>query len=230
MPDFKKLDISPSIAIILSGGLIAGAILFVKADVPAGSPTVEGVGATPKVLSIRPPSAGDHIVGSPDAPVVLVEYSDFQCPYCSLIHPTLKRIVEESQGEVAWVYRHFPLENIHAEAFPAAVASECVAEQLGDTGFWAFADKIFANQKSMSSAYYAQIAGELGANQAAFASCVASGSYDQKIKVDSSEATGNGGNGTPFTVVVSGDVQVPFSGALPYAQIKAVIQAAATRQ
>lgn len=230
MPDIKKLELSPSVAILGSGVLIAGAILFTN-YYPAGQ-VVAPVGATGQVetIAIRPPSANDHIVGSPNAKVVLVEYSDFQCPYCSLIHPTLKRVVEESQGEVAWVYRHFPLESIHAQAFPAAVASECIAEQLGNTGFWAFADKIFANQKSISATYYKQVAGELGADPAAFASCVASGKYDQKIKTDNNEAIDNGGNGTPFTVVVSGKEQVPFSGALPYEQIKAVIQSIKSRQ
>ena len=230
MTESKPIDISPSIAILLSGGLVAGAILFTN-YYPSGQMVapVDAAG-DPVAVSIRPPSANDHIAGSPSAKVVLVEYSDFQCPYCSLIHPTLKRIVQESQGDIAWVYRHLPLESIHPEATPAATASECIAEQLGNDGFWAFADNIFANQKSMSAAYYTQVAGKLGANQAAFASCVSSGRYDQKIKVDSNEATNNGGNGTPFTVVVSGSQQVPFSGALPYAQIMAVIKSVQGRQ
>ncbi len=230
MPDVKKFDLSPSISILLAGGLIAGAILFTN-YYPSGQ-VVAPVDAAGNVsaVSIRPPSANEHIIGSPNAPVVLVEYSDFQCPYCSLIHPTLKRIVEESKGEIAWVYRHFPLESIHPEAQPAAIASECIAEQLGNAGFWGFADKIFANQKNISSSYYAQIAKELGADSATFAICVASGKYDARISTDYNEATQNGGNGTPFTVAVSGGKQVPFSGALPYAQIMAVIQSLKSRQ
>lgn len=230
MPEFKKLDLSPSIAIILAGGLIAGAILFTSYYAPAkGTAPVEATG-DPVAVSIRLPSAQDHRYGSIAASTVLVEYSDFQCPYCSLIHPTLKKIVDESQGEVAWVYRHLPLESIHSQARPAAVASECIAEQLGNDGFWAFAGKVFADQKNMSAAAYAQIAGELGANTTAFNTCVASQKYTQRIDTDSQEATQNGGNGTPFTVVVAGGKQVPFSGALPYAQIMAVIKTIQGRQ
>src|SRR3989344_1613167 len=217
MPELKKLDISPSIAIILAGGLIAGAIFFTS-YYPSGQITAP-VDAACKVAAV-----------SIRAPGVMVEYSDFQCPYCALIHATLKRIVDESNGEIAWVYRHFPLDSIDSQATPAALASECIAEQLGEKGFWEFAEKIFANQKSMSAAYYTQVAGELGANTTTFNACVASQKHASKIDTDAQEAFDNGGNGTPFTVVVSGGKQVPFSGALPYAQIMAVIKNVQGRQ
>lgn len=181
--------------------------------------------------AVRAPSPQDHWRGSTTAPIVLVEYSDFQCPYCSSIHPTLKRIVDESDGEVAWVYRHLPLESIHPQARSAAVASECLAEQLGDAGFWGFADRVFGQpSQSLSAAYYSQIAAELGADTAAFASCTASGRHNGRIDTDITEAFENGGNGTPFTVLVAGDRQTPMSGALPYTQIMAVINAAKSRQ
>lgn len=231
MPQLKKLDVSPSLAILLSGVLIAGAILFVNFYAPSQAAFPTDATGDLQTLSIRPAGGFDHWRGSKDAAIVLVEYSDFQCPYCASIHPTLARIVEESQGEVAWVYRHFPLESIHPQARPAAVASECVAAQLGDEGFWAFADTIFNNQRSVGTAYYAQVAAELGADEGLFASCVASGQFDKKVDADYAEAVDNGGQGTPFTVLTTrGGLQVPFAGALPYAQIKAVIQAAASRQ
>jgi protein-disulfide isomerase len=93
--------------------------------------------------TIKPPSASDHIIGSPTAPIVLVEYSDFQCPYCKMIHTTLKQIVSESNGQIAWAYRQFPLYQIHPQAENAANASECIYDQLGNTGFWKFANTIF---------------------------------------------------------------------------------------
>src|SRR3989344_6343685 len=230
MPELKKLDISPSIAIILAGGLIAGAIFFTS-YYPSGQITAP-VDAAGKVaaVSIRAPGATDHQYGSLTAPVVMVEYSDFQCTYCALIHATLKRIVDESNGEIAWVYRHFPLDSIHSQATPAALASECIAEQLGEKGFWEFAEKIFANQKSISAAYYTQVADDIGANTTTFNACVASQKHASKIDTDAQEAFDNGGNGTPFTVVVSGGKQVPCSGALPYAQIMAVIKNVQGRQ
>lgn len=94
-------------------------------------------------LSIRPPSADDHIIGSPTAPIVLVEYSDFQCPFCKMIHPSLKQIVSESNGQIAWVYRDFPLYQIHPEAENSANAAECIAALKGNDAFWKFGDAIF---------------------------------------------------------------------------------------
>lgn len=94
-------------------------------------------------LSIKAPSATEHIVGSATAPIVLVEYSDFQCPYCKMVHDTLKQLVNNSNGQIAWVYRNFPLYQIHPQAEPAANAAECITEQLGNTAFWKFATTIF---------------------------------------------------------------------------------------
>lgn len=221
MPEEKKFELSPSISILVAGVLIAGAIIFVNLNpsqqvaLPQGEPTVQA--------NVPPPQAEDYIVGLPTAPIVLIEYSDFQCPFCSMIHPTLSRIVEESNGEIAWIYRHLPLESIHPQAYPSALAAECIGEQLGSTGFWAFADDMFADQQGMNSARYAALAGTLGANMAEFSACVESEKYATKIDAQAREAQASGGTGTPFTVVMAGDTQMPISGALPYAQIMSVI-------
>ncbi len=216
----KKLELSPSIAILLAGVLVAAAIVYVnlfpaQAVVVAGQPSIN--------TNIPPASSDDRIMGFPDAPIVLIEYSDFQCPFCSMIHPTLKRIVEESNGEIAWVYRHLPLDSIHPEAIPSALASECIAKQLGNEGFWKFADAMFEDQSKMSAAYYVALAGQFGANTVQFSACMQNEEFLSKIDAQALDAQSNGGTGTPFTVVVKGDTQVPISGALPYAQIKAVI-------
>ena len=229
MPESNEsntFSISPSISILVAGILIAGSIVFVN-RYPA--PTVD-VEQPTTVVNIPLPSQSDHRMGSLTAPLVLVEYSDFQCPFCALIHPTLKKIVDESNGKIAWVYRHFPLESIHPHAKPAALAAECIAEQLGDTGFWKFADALFADQSKMSSTYYAQLATQFGANKNTFSACVASEKYVSKIDSESADAQKNGGQGTPYTVVVGKKLQIPFSGALPYAQIMSVIKAVESRQ
>lgn len=224
----KKFELTPSVSILLAGVIIAGAIVYVNLNpmqpvVATGEPTVP--------VSIPPVTARDHVFGSPNAPVVLIEYSDFQCPFCARIHPDLKRIVEESNGEVAWVYRHYPLESIHPQAKPAAVAAECIAKQKGSEAFWKFADAIFADQSKMNSAEYVALAGQLGANVQQFSSCVANGEFDDLIATQSAEAEQSGGSGTPFTVVMyNGEPAGAFPGALPYAQIKAVINSFKNRQ
>ena len=225
MSEGKKFELSPSVSIIIAGVVIAAAIVFVNQH-PAPQAVAQAAGApAPANLTIRPPSASDHIVGSPSAPIVLVEYSDFQCPFCSMIYPTLKKIVANSGGKVAWVQRNFPLSSIHPNANPAANAAECLTDQLGNDGYWKFADAIFANQSKMSSDYYATLAKELGADPAKFASCMSASTYQSKIDADAQEAQQNGANGTPFTVVVNTQTHkmVPISGALPEAQIESVI-------
>ncbi len=212
-------------AIIAGAVLISGAILFVGNQSSTGA---EGGGAE---VSIRPPSSQDHIIGSPNAPIVIVEYADLQCPYCQLIHPTLQRIVSESNGTVAWVFRNLPLESIHPEARPAAEAAECVAGLAGNDAFWKFTDTVLNDQRGIGSALYAKTAASLGIDPAAFANCISKKTYTDRIDVDLAEAVTNGAQGTPFSVVVGkkGD-PVPFSGALPYERIMLVIKLVQSRQ
>lgn len=225
----KKFELSPALAILISGFVIAGTIVFLHV-MPVGTVADADAGALPANVNVPAPNSGDHIVGSLSAPITLVEYSDFQCPYCRLVYPTLKQLVEESNGQVAWVHRNFPLDSIHPQAMPAALAAECIAEQLGQSGFWKFADAIFADQSKMSPAYYAQLAVQFGADEATYNSCVSTQKYASKISQEATDAQVNGGRGTPFTVVVSKNAQVPISGALPYEQFKSVIQTLQARQ
>ncbi|MBP7770669.1 MAG: thioredoxin domain-containing protein [Candidatus Pacebacteria bacterium] len=225
----KNLELSPSVSILIAGVLIAGAIIFVNLNANAAQAPA-GDGALPGNTSVPAPGADDHIIGSPQAPIVLIEYLDFQCVYCSLVHPTLKRLVEESDGQVAWVMRHLPLESIHPEARPSGLAAECIAEQLGNAGWWAFADDMMANQEGMGTARYLGLAAQLGADTAQYMSCVSSNKYSQKIDEHAAEAQVAGAQGTPYTVVYGNGAQVPLSGALPYEQFAAVIKAVQARQ
>lgn len=228
----KKFELTPPVAIVLCGVIIAAAIVYVNrypgpaVAAPANSET-QGQYAQANVPA---PSESDHVYGSRTAEIFLIEYSDFQCPFCERVNPTLKRLVDESNGTIAWVYRHFPLESIHPEARPAARAGECIAAQLGNEGFWAFLDKVFANQQAMGEGLYVSIGNELGINPVAYNACVASDAYNDLIDQHIGEAYASGGTGTPFTVVYGRGAQVPVSGALPYEQFKTVITALQTRQ
>lgn len=91
--------------------------------------------------SVVPVTVNDHIKGNQDAKVVIVEYSDFDCPFCARYHTTMNAIVKKYPAtDVAWVYRHFPLEQLHPNAKSVAIAAECVAKLEGNKGFWKFAD------------------------------------------------------------------------------------------
>ena len=218
MPESQKLELSPSVAIVLAGVIIAGAILYTNYN-PGPAAVAEAL----PTANVPAPSAQDHRFGSTTAPVVLVEYSDFECPFCSRVYPTLKRLVEESNGQVAWVHRNFPLDSIHAQARPAALAAECIAEQLGSKGFFDFADMVFMDQSQLSQAWYPQAAKALGADAVQFNACLASEKYAARLDAEAADAMKSGGQGTPFTVVYSKGKQVPISGAQPIEKFRAVI-------
>lgn len=217
----KGFTISPSIAILVAGVLIAAAIVYVN-RYPASAAIPDGQ-APAVTVKVPLPTGDDHRYGSQSAPITLVEYSDFQCPYCQIIYPTLKQIVDESGGEVAWVHRNFPLTSIHPQARPAALAAECIAEQIGNQGFWQFTEAVFADQSKMNPAYYKQLATSFGADEVQYDLCISTEKYSDKIDTESLDAQKNGGQGTPYTVVVANGKQVPISGALPYASVKAAV-------
>jgi protein-disulfide isomerase len=88
--------------------------------------------------NVRPIDETDHIFGDPNAPVILIEYSDIDCPFCKRLHPVLETIVENRPDDVAWAYRHLPLTNLHPEARKKAEAVECVAAQSDNETTWEF--------------------------------------------------------------------------------------------
>ena len=174
----------------------------------------------------------DHIRGNPSAPVTLIEYSDFECPFCKRFHLTAKKVVEESKGQVRWVYRHFPLDQLHpGKARKAAAASECAAELGGKDAFWKFADRFYeltpSNNRTDIETVLPQIAREIGLDGGKFASCLASDRHDQRVEEDLQNAIATGGNGTPWNIIVSKSGKTyPFAGAQPYAAVKKFIDAA----
>jgi protein-disulfide isomerase len=164
----------------------------------------------------------DWIRGDKNAAVTIVEYSDFECPFCQRFHPTMQQIANEYQGKVRWVYRHFPL-SFHPSAEPAAEAAECAGEQ---GKFWEFADNLFENQSRLGDAYYKQLAGELKLNMKTFEDCLASDRTLAKIQSQYQGGATAGVNGTPGSFIIGKDGSVqPVRGALPYESVKAMIDA-----
>ncbi len=173
--------------------------------------------------NVPPVTADDHIFGNPNAPIKLIEYSDFECPFCQRFHPTAKAVVAKYNGQVAWIYRHYPLA-FHPQAQPAAEASECVAELAGNDAFWQFSDALFENQSSLGQALYEQEAQRAGANLAQFKDCLSSGKYADKIQKQFTEGSTAGISGTPGSIIIApnGDTY-PISGAVPLSQFEAII-------
>lgn len=162
----------------------------------------------------------DHIRGNKKAKVVLVEYSDFECPFCGRHHPTMQNILNKYGDKVAWVYRHFPL-SFHPQAMPAALASECASEQ---GKFWEFADEVFPNQDKITSDtdYLNKVGQKLGLNMDKYKSCITSQKYLARVQADQTQGGSYGVDGTPATFV-NGQL---VSGAVPEANLTALIDQA----
>lgn len=222
-------NLSVPIAIVIAGVFIALALFFAgRTAAPTTTPS-EDVTSDAKNTPIV--SAADHIIGNPNADVVIVEYSDIECPFCKQFHVTMQQIMSEygESGQVAWVYRHFPLAQLHPNAPRLAEASECVAELGGNSAFWTFLDEIFALAPVNTPFPMNQLtatAEKVGVSGSAFDACLASGKYKDKVEAQFNDAIASGGQGTPHNIVITKDGQfIPISGAQPYANVKRVIDA-----
>lgn len=195
-------------AIVIAGLIIAGAVIYsLGGGGNTGSPDTTGL--TPQeearaeaTNDMRPLSESDHVLGNRDAEVVVVEYSDIQCPFCQNFHGTVHQLIDTYDGKVAWAYRHFPLDQIHPEATPAAIAAECVAELANNDAFWSFVDSMFANQDSLGDALYTQTALTLGVDAGDFATCRTQEDIATIVQNDLTNATQSGGTGTPYSLLV----------------------------
>lgn len=161
----------------------------------------------------------EHVRGDIDAPVTIVEFSDFQCPFCLKFHPTMMQVMQNYQGQVKWVYKHFPLDSVHPQARPAAEASECAAEQ---NKFWEFADGLFENQSKLGETLYKDLASQFGLDMNQFEYCVSSRKYKDKVEQDLQQGIALGVEGTPGNFINGQSVP----GAVPYETLKSSIDQA----
>jgi protein-disulfide isomerase len=175
----------------------------------------------------------DPIIGNPNAPITIIEFSDFQCPFCARFHvQTLPLLLEEyiEQGKVKLVFRDFPIQSIHPNALPAAVAAECANEQ---GQFKAMHDMLFDNQNQWSKqetdialSIFSQYATEIQLDQNTFDSCLTSGKYIEEIRNDLEDGRSYDVTGTPGFFIGNDDIgYVELKGAQPFESFKKVIDA-----
>jgi len=177
----------------------------------------------PVTVALRAPTVevateGEPSLGPTNAPVTIVEFSDFQCPYCRQAQGTLKQLLAAYEGKIKLVFRDFPLRNIHPQAQKAAEAAQCAAEQHK---FWPYHDKLFAST-SLQVDELKKFAQELELNMAQFISCLDSSKYAPGIEADMQAGQQAGVNATP-TFFVNG---YPLSGAAPYERFKELVDTA----
>lgn len=201
---------------LFSGMFYAGTILG-KVGVDENGVLVEG-----DTLNISI-NENDHIRGERDAKVSIIEYSDLECPYCKTFHSTAQLAVKQYPGDVNWVFRHFPLSS-HAGAFNKAVASECAADQSGNSAFWLFVDSVF-DADALAVTELPVFAEGLGMDKAEFEACMESGKFSDKVASMYQSAIDAGITGTPGIVILhneTGKTQL-VKGALPLPELKQVL-------
>jgi protein-disulfide isomerase len=214
--------------VVLLAGKAPGAVPVAIAPTPA-APVAAAAPAPgePPVGDFRPVSDSDHVQGSADARVTLIEYSDLECPFCKRFHESVKDVMAGFDGQVRWVYRHFPLDSLHRKARPEAIATECAAKLGGNDAFWSFTDRIFTITPSNDGLNLDElpvIAAQIGLDRAAFETCLTSGEFDAHVQADTDDAIAAGGRGTPYSLLIGpeGDV-IPVSGAVPTFQLQEMI-------
>jgi protein-disulfide isomerase len=225
-----KNTLAIPIAIIIGFGLIAGAIFFSgNGKVPVAIPGINNpTQENPTTGEIRPVDDTDHVRGNPNAPIVLIEYSDYDCPFCKNFHETMNTVMANygADGKVAWVYRHFPLEQLHPSAPVIAQASECVAKQGGNDAFWKFTDLIFGERgtnEPTNTARLEEFAVTAGVSANAYNACMEDGSTKARVEADFADALNAGGKGTPYTLVLFGGQQGVINGAQPYETVSKIL-------
>jgi protein-disulfide isomerase len=231
-PTSNKSSIAIPIAIVFGFGLIAAAIYFSG----MGS-TTQQVVTTPSdsaarqitKADIRPVDETDFIKGNPNAPILIVEYSDYDCPFCKNFHETMNQIMNEYGvgGKVAWVYRQFPIAQLHPNAPRISEAALCVGEVAGNDAFWEFSDSIFEQREINEATNVTRLpefAVSAGANREEFMACLESGKKKEVVNASLQEAFEAGIQGTPHSFVLIGNQQAPIEGAQPYEVVKQIVE------
>lgn len=159
----------------------------------AGGPVVEApVTNQPQRYDV--PSEGHYSIGPADAPIVIVEFSDYQCPFCRRWHDEVYQdLLAAYPGQIRLVYRHLPLTSIHPDAFSAAEAALCAGEQ---GAYWQFHEKLFSSD-ALGNAVYLRYAQDLNLNQTSFEACLNDGKYQDAVQADMDFAVNLGVRSTP---------------------------------
>jgi len=223
--------LSVPISIVVAGLFIAGGIYFSgRSSSPSNTAGANPDNVASAEITLREVSSSDHILGNPNADIIIVEYSDPECPFCKTFHSTMQRIMSDygDSGKVAWVYRHFPIDQLHSKARKEAEALECAFDLGGNNAFWKYTDRLYEitpSNDGLADAELYNIAEFTGLDSDDFSQCLDSGQTAEKVEADYQDAIASGGRGTPHSIIINTktDEKTPILGAQPYASVKATI-------
>jgi protein-disulfide isomerase len=184
----------------------------------AAQPEPQAASETTQVVRYEIPIDDDPMIGPEDAPITIVEFSDYECPYCQRWHTEVfEQLLETYPNEVRLVYRDFPLTSIHPNAIPAAIAANCAREQ---DAFWDYHDKLFGMELGLNTEAYQEYASQLDIDTEEFNECLDSGRYEEEVQADFDFAANLGVRSTP-TFFING---IAVVGAQPFEVFQQVIE------
>ncbi len=234
-PEKQKRDLILPASILIAALMVTIALVYStgkktenQAANLAGSVQTNQNAPTPE--NVKPVSETDHILGNPNAPIKIIEFSDLECPFCKDFHATMQQVMKTFGDQVAWVFREFPLPSLHPKAPNEAQAAECAAKLGGNDKFWAFIDNVFEitpSNNGLDPAELPKIASDIGLDVTQFNACLSSTYGQDKIQSDSSDAENSGAQGTPYSIVVNGfGKKFVVNGGLSLMQVSDIINQA----
>lgn len=212
-------------AIIAAGLLLAVSVYVVRSSHVLGAPKGN-------LDALRPVTSADHIIGNPNAPVIVIEYADIDSSFTKSFQPVMEQIMTTygPNGKVAWVFRHFPLVDQYPNSEAHAEAAECASSLGTSKTFWSFIDFLQAyapGDQQFDPSNYNSVAQSLGLDTTRFDSCMAAHTYQRHVEQDITNAIDIGASGSPYSVIqIHGQKSVPLEGSLPYDQMKKVLDQA----
>jgi len=232
-------------AIIIAAAILALAFIWIHKPT-ASSNTNNQQAATPSIddqaSGMAAVTNSDHILGNPQAPIKLVEYSDPSCPYCQMFNPTMEAIMNAygPGGQVAWVYRQFPLDKpvtkggplFHPNSGREAAAFECAGSIGGNSSFFAYMKHWFEifpqngadRTETVDDAQIYQAAKDIGLDMTAFNACESTGEFKDKLDQSYADGINAGVTGTPYTILITpSGTRIPLEGAVAYSTLKSAI-------
>lgn len=227
-PETPRQSMAVPIAIVAGFAMIAIAVFFTGGKSNT-APDVNNPTTLLEAEEIRQVSEDDYILGNPNASIVMIEYSDYDCPFCKQYHTTLHQVMDEYgvTGRVAWVYRQFPLIDLHPNAPVISEAALCVGDLGGNDAFWTFTDTVFDSRfetEPTNVTRLPEFAETAGVNRTAFRECMDSDRMMDRLKADMADGLVAGAQGTPYTIVKVGNQEAVVNGAQPYSVVKGIVQ------
>lgn len=234
----KESTFTTPMAIVVAGIIIGIAIFIsngkfgISKNEPLKDPEllaqVSGIIENPIKVDYAPITTEDFIRGNANAPLTFIEYSDTECPFCKRFHMAMNMVMDDNPNQIKWIYRHFPLDNLHKQARTEALATECAGAQGGSDGFWKYIDEVFKQTKSNDGLPLEKlptIAQTVGLNVDTFNTCMKDAKLLDNVQKDAETGTALGVTGTPMTLIIGKDgKQYMIEGYRSYSVIKEIVR------